>query len=51
VPSNRRSATDPRMPDLSKLKLIDYDYARYGDAAERRRLIQRWEKEVQAQAR
>lgn len=51
VPSNRQSATDPRMPDLAKLKLIDYDYARYGDAAERRRLIQRWEKEVQGQSR
>lgn len=47
VPSNKQAATDPRMPDFSKLKLIDYDYAKYGQADERRRLIQRWEKEVQ----
>jgi iron(III) transport system substrate-binding protein len=26
--------------------MIDYDYAKYGQTAERRRLIQRWEKEV-----
>ena len=34
------------MPDFKKIKLIDYDYAKYGASAERRRLIARWEKDV-----
>ena len=34
------------MPDFKKIKLINYDYAKYGQTAERRRLIQRWEKDV-----
>ena len=39
------------MPDFKKVKMIDYDYAKYGSSAERKRLIERWEKEVNAQAR
>jgi iron(III) transport system substrate-binding protein len=31
------------------MKLIDYDFARYGSSAERRRLIERWEKDVSSQ--
>ena len=43
-----RSATpiDPRVPDFKKIKFINYDYAKYGASSERRRLIARWEKEV-----
>jgi iron(III) transport system substrate-binding protein len=47
LPSNTATPVDPRVPDFKKIKLIDYDYAKYGKAAERRRLIQRWEREVQ----
>ena len=36
----------PRVPDFKKIKFINYDYAKYGASAERRRLIARWEKEV-----
>lgn len=46
VPSNMQTPTDARMFDLSKIKLIDYDYAKYGQAAERKRLIQLWERRV-----
>jgi iron(III) transport system substrate-binding protein len=46
VPSNRNAAADPRMPDFKALKLIDYDYAKYGASAERKRLISKWEKDV-----
>ena len=38
-------------PKLANIKLIDYDYAKYGASAERRRLIAKWEKEVQNQGR
>jgi iron(III) transport system substrate-binding protein len=51
LPSNRNVPKDPRMTDPSKIKLIDYDYAKYGGSAERRRLIAKWEKEVQNQGR
>jgi iron(III) transport system substrate-binding protein len=46
LPSNKSAKVDPRVPDFKKIKLIDYDYAKYGASAERRRLIARWEKEV-----
>ncbi len=51
LPSNTKVAKDPRMSDPSKIKLIDYDYAKYGASAERRRLIAKWEKEVQGQGK
>ncbi len=47
VPSNVNVPKDPRMTDPSKIKLINYDYAKYGASAERRRLIAKWEKEIQ----
>jgi iron(III) transport system substrate-binding protein len=48
LPSNKGTAIDPRVPDFKKIKFINYDYAKYGASAERRRLIARWEKEVGA---
>lgn len=51
LPSNTKVPKDPRMTDPSKIKLINYDYAKYGASAERRRLIAKWEKEVLNQAR
>ena len=46
VPSNKAAKIDPNVPDFRKIKFIDYDYAKYGSSAERRRLIAKWEKEV-----
>jgi iron(III) transport system substrate-binding protein len=46
LPSHKEAKVDPRVPDFRKIKMINYDYAKYGQTAERRRLIQRWEKEV-----
>ena len=46
LPSNKAAKVDPRVPDFKKIKFIDYDYAKYGSSAERRRLIGKWEKEV-----
>jgi iron(III) transport system substrate-binding protein len=48
LPSNMSTPVDPRVPDPKKIKLINYDYAKYGASVERRRLIARWEKEVNA---
>ena len=49
LPSNMAARVDPRVPDFKKIKLIPYDYAKYGASAERRRLIARWEKDVNSQ--
>jgi iron(III) transport system substrate-binding protein len=46
LPSNKATPVDPRVPDFKKIKFIDYDYAKYGASAERRRLIAKWEKDV-----
>ena len=46
LPSNSSVPIDPRMINPAKMKLINYDYAKYGASAERRRLIAKWEKEV-----
>ena len=48
VPSNKATPVDARVPDLRKIKLIDYDYPKYGQAAERKRLIGLWEQKVRA---
>lgn len=46
VPANKGSKVDARVPDFKKIKFINYDYAKYGASTERRRLIAKWEKEV-----
>ena len=51
LPSNIKTKLDPLIPDFKKIKFIDYDYAKYGSSAERKRLIARWEKEVNSQPR
>ena len=48
LPSNKAAKVDPRVPDFKKIKFINYDYAKYGASAERKRLISKWEKEVNA---
>jgi len=46
IPSNPATAVPPEAPDLSKIKLIDYDFAKYGSSAERKRLLGKWTDEV-----
>ncbi len=46
IPSNPDTPADPNMPDVATIRLIDYDYAKYGRSDERKRLIGRWETEV-----
>lgn len=45
-PAHRNASPDPRLPDPSKIKLIDYDIAKFGNPAERRRILQRWDAEI-----
>lgn len=46
VPSNKAAKTSPKAPDLSKIKLIDYNFVKYGSSAERRRLLKKWDDEI-----
>ncbi len=46
LPSNKATPVDPHVPDFKKIRFIDYDYAKYGASTERRRLIAKWEKDV-----
>ena len=48
VPANKTFKPDPRIPLLDNVRLIKYDFERYGKAAERKRLIERWQREVES---
>ena len=46
VPSNKGAETSPSAPDMSTIKLIDYDFKKYGSSDERKRLLQKWDEDV-----
>ena len=46
VPSNKNAVSAPEAPDVSSIKLIDYNHALYGSKAERTRLLKKWDAEV-----
>jgi iron(III) transport system substrate-binding protein len=45
-PANKTFKVDPRVPTLDSVRLVKYDFERFGRASERKRLIERWEREV-----
>ncbi|MEP6783832.1 MAG: ABC transporter substrate-binding protein [Acidobacteriota bacterium] len=49
IPSNVRAAVSPLSPKVADIKLIDYNFAKYGASAERKRLLERWDREVASQ--
>ncbi|MEO8714244.1 MAG: ABC transporter substrate-binding protein [Acetobacteraceae bacterium] len=46
LPSNTATPVPPEAPDPTKLKLIEYDFSKYGSSATRTRLLGRWSSEV-----
>ncbi len=46
VPSNKKSKVPAQAPKLTEIKLIDYDFVKYGSSAERSRLLKKWDAEV-----
>jgi len=46
IPSNRAAIAPDRVKALEKAKLISYDFAKYGASSERKRLIEKWDREV-----
>ena len=50
LPSNKSAVASEHVPDLSQVKLIDYDFAVYGSADRRKELLARWDKEIGGRA-
>lgn len=48
IPSHVDAPLPPNTPRLDQVKLINYDFKKYGSAAERKRLLDRWEKDIAA---
>ena len=46
VPANKTFKLDPRIPSLDQVRLIKYDFEKYGKASERQRLLERWQNEI-----
>ena len=46
LPSNVNTPVSPLSPKTADIKLINYDFAKYGASAERKRLLERWDREV-----
>ncbi len=51
IPSNTAAPVHPDAPKLSSMKLIAYDSAKYGSAAERNRLLAKWDKQIKSAPR
>ncbi|MEY2661268.1 MAG: putative 2-aminoethylphosphonate-binding periplasmic protein precursor [Pseudomonadota bacterium] len=48
TPANKTFRADPRIPSSDGVRLIRYDFEFYGKASERKRLIDRWQREVES---
>lgn len=46
APAHPGTRPDPRIPDVTRVKLVDYDFVKYGNPAERRRLLAKWDAEI-----
>ena len=51
IPSNVGTPVSPLTLKMADIKLINYDFAKYGLSAERKRLLEKWDAEVGAQAK
>ena len=46
TPAHRDAAPDARIADLSRVNLINYDFAAFGQGDVRRRILARWDREI-----
>lgn len=46
VPSNSKASLPPGAPDISLIKMVDYDFATFGSPEERSRLLARFDTEI-----
>lgn len=48
LPSNKTAEIPEQAPKFENIKLIDYDFKTYGEAAKRKALLERWDREIGA---
>jgi len=46
IPTNKSVPLPAMVPNLTEYKVINYDFAKYGSSETRKRLLERWEKEI-----
>ncbi|MGX1499867.1 iron(III) transport system substrate-binding protein [Labrenzia sp. MBR-25] len=46
IPANAKVSLPPAAPDISLIRMVDYDFATFGSPDQRRRLLDRFDKEV-----
>jgi iron(III) transport system substrate-binding protein len=51
IPSNRAVPRQSGAPEVEEIRLIAYDFAKYAGASERKRMLEKWEREVFAISR
>jgi iron(III) transport system substrate-binding protein len=51
IPTNRGVPLPPQVPNLGDVKVINYDFAKYGSSEVRKRLLDRWERDINAAVR
>jgi iron(III) transport system substrate-binding protein len=51
IPTNRNVPLPPMVPNLAEAKVIRYDFAKYGSSETRKRLLERWERDINAAVR
>ncbi|MEO9339812.1 ABC transporter substrate-binding protein [Mesorhizobium sp. SB112] len=50
LPSNKNAEVPKEAPKFEDIKLIDYDFKTYGNPAKRKELLERWDREIGANA-
>lgn len=48
LPAHKGAKPDPNIPDLSKIRLVDYDFKKFGAADMRKHVLGRWQNEIGA---
>lgn len=48
VPAHKGATPNPNIPDLTAIKLVDYDFKKFGSADVRKRILERWQNEIGA---
>ena len=48
IPTNKGVPLPPQVPNLTEVKVINYDFAKYGSSDVRKRLLERWERDINA---
>jgi iron(III) transport system substrate-binding protein len=48
IPTNKGVPLPPMVPNMAEVKVINYDFAKYGSSETRKRLLERWEKDINA---